>query len=232
MKKLFILVSLVVPLFPFLAVDTINDDIQSGEGVAEYGRSRITIDNLYEDWEPVPELARFSREVRPYAFNREKNGTLETLSIDTSIFWGHNGTNLKTIKAFLGSDTIAFNMTTYSPITDGLIIFMYLFKERNRGESNRYTIEVNISMKNKNGNVLLWERDNDHATTIGTVAVNTKELECAFSLEALPKSISLELLTSYSIDLTTCYFNTSKAIYEEFFFTTIYINDIPSSENL
>jgi hypothetical protein len=231
MKKLFILVSLIVPLFPFLAVDTINDDIKSGVVAEEYGRSRITIDNKYEDWKPVPELARFSREVRPYAFNREKNGSLEILSIDKSTSWGHNGTNLQTIKAFLGSDNIAFNMTTYSPITDGLIVFLYLFKERNREEANHYTIEININIKNNNGNVFLWERDNANAITIGSIAVNTKELECAFSLEALPKSLGLDFLTSYSIDITTCFYDISKGIYEEFFFTTLYVNDIPSSEN-
>ncbi|MBN1695998.1 MAG: hypothetical protein JW881_00670 [Spirochaetales bacterium] len=232
MKKLIILVSLVVPLFPFLAVDTINDDLESGDAAAVYGRSMITIDNSYNDWSMIPEVASFSAQGRPYTFNREKDGILESLSIDKSIYWGHNGTNLKSIKAFLGSDTIAFHISSYSPFSDGLILFLYLFKERNKGEPNYYTIEINIDVKQRNGIVYLWERGGNDALEIGTAAVNTEEFECEFSIEALPLSLREDFIASYSFDLTTCYYNRVKRTYEEFFFTTLKVKNIPSSQDI
>ena len=57
-------------------------------------------------------------------------------------------------------------------------------------------------------------------------------LECRIPLDELPGQLVGGDLGEVSIDLTTCYHESSSGTYEEFFFTTIYFEDLLTLSDL
>ncbi|MBN2441296.1 MAG: hypothetical protein JXJ04_08115 [Spirochaetales bacterium] len=192
----------------------------------------ITIDKDFSDWEKIAPLARFSSFYNPFKFNREKNGKIEVHKIEDSVYWGYNGTQLKVIKALFDRNNLYFYFSTGSPITNGLLIFLYLYKSRGICDLNSYTIEITIDMNTRNGRIFLWENGKKEIIEVGIVTASAKELECKLSLDLLPGTLQTELIPDYSVDLTTCFFEKSSGMYEEYFFTTFYFKDIPGPEDL
>jgi hypothetical protein len=195
------------------------------------GVSHITIDNVFSDWEDIPPVARFTSYYNPYYYNLELNGFLEVRKIKESFYWKHNGTQLEEVKALMTGDTLYFYFTTQSPIAEGLIIFLYLYKDRDKKETNTYTLELSLNPRSGDGQVFLWEAGKDDAMAVGTVAVSPRALECSLFTGVLPEPLHTDLSKEYSFDLTTCFFEKSTGVYEEFYFTTIFPRDIPTPED-
>jgi len=168
----------------------------------------------------------------PVFFNQEVNSARRTLSIENSLYWTCSGTQLKNFKAVLDDFYGYFYCSTYREIGEGLIIYMYLYKDRENVSHNQYTIEVNINNKNESGIVYLWEKDKPEPVRIGNCTASGYYLEGRFDFQFLPEQVRYELVSQYSFDLTTCYFKRDAKLYEEFFYTTIYFRDIPSKVEL
>lgn len=201
-----------------------------GESTDEY--QLITIDNNFSDWEIIPLLARFSSYYNPYYYNLELNGALEVRKIEDSFYWKHNGTQLDTVKALLTPTMLYFYFTTQSPVAEGLIIFLYLYKNREKKESNTWTLEFSINTDSGDGKIYLWETGKESVILAGSIVVSPRALECLLNLSALPEPLYSEFIKEYSFDLTTCFFEKTTGMYEEFYFTTIFCKDIPTPEDL
>ena len=228
MKRFFILCCLLILVYVskgLFAQDTIPGD--------EYTfnlNSTITIDNDFSDWEGIQEIARFYSYYNPYYYNQEVNGNAEQKKIEDSFYWGYNGTRLKEIKAAIESNTLYFYFSTYSPIAEGLILFFYLYQYRDRNTINLYTLEMTIDIDSHSGKIFLWDATREEIIEAGTVAVSPRSLECAIHIDAFPQALQTIFITRYSCDLTTCFYEKSSGLYEEFYFTTIYFKDIPALE--
>lgn len=192
----------------------------------------ITIDNDFTDWEKIPLLARFSSYYNPYYYNLELNGALEVRKIEDSFYWRHNGTQLDLIKALAVPNMLYFYITTQSAIAEGLIIFLYIYKNREQKKVNTYTLELSINPGLQDGEIYLWETGKDAVVHAGSIEVSPKAIECSVNISALPEPLYTELLKEYSFDLTTCFYEKATGMYEEFYFTTIYPKDIPAPGDL
>jgi len=235
MKKFFILYSftLIIISSGIYSQNNTNDTaVSSDESSDQTNPVVFTIDNDYSEWENIPDIARFSSFYNPYYFNKEYNKNSEVQKIENSLYWGYNGTNLRQIKIVFHSPALYFYNSFESPIAEGLIIFLYLYKDRQEEEKNKYTLEFNMHPVTGNGKILLWEKGKNFSSLVGFIAVNPRNLEGSLDINALPGDLQPDFMKEYSFDLTTCYFEKRSGMYEEFFFTTIYCKDIPNLESI
>ena len=210
-----------------------EEEIRNGERSEDSGQSPlIVIDHDFSDWEKIPTVARFSSLYNPAHFNREMGGKSEVLPITDAAYWGFNGTKLKEVKAVIDNNSLYFYFSTQSPIAKGLLLFLYLYQTRNTEQLNTYTIEITVDVNTGKGNVFLWESDNEEIKEIGITRVSPWYIECGISLDILPQLLKNEITTQYSCDLTTCFYEKSTGMYEEFYFTTIFFKDISEQEGL
>ena len=199
-------------------------------GLAAHGQ-QPTIDNSYYDWQAFPAMATFSGHYNPYYFSREKAGVRETLGIDRSLYWNWGGSQLREIKGVLANGSLFLQVSSHSNFAKELSIFAYIYDRRETGGNNRYVLEFLPARVNGSGFVALWDA-NGRPTQIGDLTSSSISLECRIPLEALPSELIAGDLSKLSIDLTTCYHEPSSGTYEEFFFTTVYFEDIPTLSDL
>ncbi|MBN1410041.1 MAG: hypothetical protein JW969_04300 [Spirochaetales bacterium] len=191
----------------------------------------ITINNDYSEWKKVFNLASFSPSYNPVYFNEEKNGVITTLTIDKAQYWAWGGTLLKEFKAVYKGDSICFYISTQNRMARGLIFYFYLYKDRNKGNENTYTLEIPFTDYTEK-KILLWEYGEKATRSAGIFISNGTKLEGRIDINALPPDMADNLTERYSFDLTTCYYEKSTGTYEEFFFTTVYFKDIPKENEL
>lgn len=193
-----------------------------------YGENKITIDNLYDDWEAVPSLASFTSLFVPPSFTRESLGNdFETLSLKGSRFWQQGGTQLNEVKAVADEENIYLFISTQSAISPNLSCFFYLHGQRRQGEENPFTLELIPAHSLNQGQVILWQRDRRLPERAGKLSSSSFFLEARINKQVFSPEMIRKLGNNPSIDLTTCYFDKQNSLYEEFFFTTIYLKDIP-----
>ena len=61
----------------------------------------------------------------------------------------------------------------------------------------------------------------------GMLTFSSFFLEARINKQVFSSEMIRELGSNPSLDLTTCYFDKQNSLYEEFFFTTIYLKDVP-----
>lgn len=188
----------------------------------------ISIDNLYDDWEAVPALASFTSLFVPPSFTRESLGNdFETLSLMDSRFWQQGGTQLGEVKAVADEENVYLFISTQSAISDNLSCFFYLRGERRQGEENPLTLELIPDDSLNESKVILWQRDSKLPERAGKLSSSSFFLEARINKQIFSPEMIRKLGSNPSLDLTTCYFDKQNSLYEEFFFTTIYLKDIP-----
>lgn len=188
---------------------------------------QIKIDNQYQDWEAIPALKSFGADFQPGSFSREQfGGGFEALPLSQSHFWQKAGTSLSELKAVEDGDSIFLFISTSSAIADGLSVYLYFYDRREPEPENRVTVELLPASGEKPAVAALWEKDRKPVLA-GTVASST------FFMEAeLPKMQLLQALPARPdvivFDLTSAYFDRIGLVYEEFYFTTLSLKDIPT----
>ncbi len=192
---------------------------------------RIVIDNNYMDWEIIPTTALFSSSYIPLYFTKQSISGLNNIPIKHSVFWGRGGTQINQIKLYLSGEYLYIYCSSYSRLTSGLSFYLYLFKSRSAREQNNYTIELIVDDMADTSKVVLWQRNREKYEVIGELKNTNFFLEARIEIEKLPVPIN-EIITAYSIDLTSSYFDNKLKMYEEFFFTTIYGKDIVTRDDL
>lgn len=196
--------------------------------ISIYGENKITIDNLYDNWEAVPSLASFTTLFVPPSFTRESLGNdFETLSLKDSRFWHQGGTQLGEVKAVVDEENVYLFIATQSAISTNLSCFFYLRGQRRQGEENPFTLELIPANSLNQGQVILWQRDRRLPERAGKLSSSSFFLEARINKQVFSPEMIRKLGNNPSIDLTTCYFDKQNSLYEEFFFTTIYLKDIP-----
>jgi len=196
--------------------------------ISIYGENTITIDNSYDDWEAVPALASFTSIFVPPSFTRESLGNdFETLSLKNSRFWQQGGTQLNEVKAVADGENVYLFISTQSAISANLSCFFYLRGERRKGEENPFTIERIPEHSLDESQVVLWQRDRRLPESAGKLSFGSFFLEARINKQIFSPEMIRELGSNPSVDLTTCYFDKQNSLYEEFFFTTIYLKDVP-----
>ncbi len=186
-------------------------------------RAPIQVDNRYNDWLSVPDLAAFRRDVRPETFTRIDDGTRTDLDIDDSLLWAKGGTHVERFKALRWEDTLYLMMSSLTPISSRFSILVRVFPERTSESENRVTIE--IPADNTAGPVLLWRRGRDEPEVVGEYARSRFLLEARVFADSVVLDERVDDIGSVSFDIWTSV--ADAGIIEEFHHTTHFVRTIP-----
>ena len=188
--------------------------------------SPIRVDNSYADWQSLPSAARFSTHFSPFYFESERDGKSEKRPIEEALYWKKGGTQITELKAYRDTDAIYLYLEAASPFARELSIFLYVYPARDAGEANTVALELLPSAADMPGSLVLWQQNNPKPSLVGKMASTSIRLECAVPLDGIPRALSPEGVEGLSFDLVTCYHEYASGLFEEFFFTTIYLKDV------
>lgn len=197
----------------------------------------ILIDNSYEDWETVPFLAGFAEYFAPLSFTREEYGRdFQSLPLESAKYWQSGGTALSEIKAVAAADRLYLFASTRSAIAENLSIFLYIHSRAESGRENSVTLELIPASAYEPGLVVLWERGRE-PRLVGRLFSGSFFLEAEIDLAPVRQALSRTFAVSPSpedlrVDLTSCYFDRGSLSYEEFFFSSLSLMDVPRLEEI
>lgn len=202
--------------------------------------NQVTIDGSFSDWDNIPFLANFSWNFNPVYFMRELNGNIANYKIENAYFWKKDGSHIRGIKAYLDDGMLYVYIENHSNYSSNFSLYMYIYPERTEKLENNFTVEIipatefEISQNQEKGGIVLWERGESRPIRIGTIRNSYYNLEFSIPVNELPSSLleSIKSVNDLSIDLTTCVSEPETGMFEEFFFTAIYVRDIPKTGEL
>ena len=193
---------------------------------AVFAETPVTIDNGYMDWQDIPAMVVFSSTYSPVYFARELDGDVEQFKVERSLYWKKGGTLIREIKSLADGENLNLKIEAYSNFAKEVSIFLYLYPRRDEERLNSFALELITGNGDIPGAVLLWERGRDLPKTAGSLKNGSFLLECSISIAQLPQSLTAGRFEELSFDVATCYHEAASGMYEEFFFTTIYLKDV------
>ena len=177
----------------------------------------------------VAPIASFSESYNPAYFTRETQGGFSVQPIADSHTWTLSGTHIASLSAGIDESTLTVSLTTGDDFSPNVSYFIYAFTTRAPGATAAFTLELRPRALPDRGVCILWL--NQQATAIptifGSVKVEGKTATLVADLKDEPASMAQALSCAGSFDLTSCSFDAKGGVYEEFYFATVAMADIP-----
>jgi hypothetical protein len=174
------------------------------------------------------ELASYSASFAPAVFTREEGGDFSVKPIAQSKYWERDGTRVKAIYGVRDDGTVSIEIASDLGFSKEVSYFFYLFGDRELGKENSFTIEIKpVLEEREKGIALLWEKGKELPMEIGRVEVEDGKCRFSADMESFPLDAAGALGENVSADFTACYFDEKSGVYEEFFYTTLTLQEIP-----
>jgi hypothetical protein len=177
----------------------------------------------------VAPIASFSESYNPAYFTRETQGGFSVQPIADSLTWTLSGTHIASLSADIDESTLTVSLTTGDDFSPNVSYFIYAFTNRVPGATAAFTLELRPRALPDRGVCILWLNQQGTAipTIFGSVKVEGKTATLVADLKDEPASLAQELSCAGSFDLTSCSFDAKGGVYEEFYFATVAMADIP-----
>jgi hypothetical protein len=176
------------------------------------------------------ELASYSASFAPAVFTREEGGDFSVKPIAQSKYWERDGTRVKAIYGVREDGAISIEIASDRGFSKEVSYFFYLFGDREMGKENSFTIEIKpVLEEREKGIALLWEKGKELPMEIGTVKVEDGKCRFSADMGSFPPEAVGALGENVSADFTACYFDEKSGVYEEFFYTTLTLQEIPGT---
>ena len=181
-------------------------------------------------------LVSFSAGYNPVVFTREAQDSFSVLPIGSSRSWSLPATHINTLDARVEKGTLKLSLSTADGFSTDVSYFVYAFKNRSPGSSAIFTLEIRPRALQNRGACLLWlprTGAQDAAAVSGTpsilgsLTVEGSTAALVVDLKTAPPAFLQILASATSFDVTSCRFDASTGVYEEFYFTTVALADIP-----
>jgi hypothetical protein len=207
---------------------------QAGTGLRG-GMFRFQIDNQYDDWEAIPPLLVYPGGYAPESFTRERyGGASEVLPIASARHWDRGGTSLSELKIVNDAQGIYLYAAARTAIDPNLSIFFYFQGEEEAGREgapNQLTLELVPSHGEEPGLVVLWERGQRPAI-VGELASGNFFLEARVDKMRLQRALLAADPEVSFFDLTTAFFDRGALAYEEYYYSSVVLQEIPTLDTL
>ena len=179
------------------------------------------------------EVASFSATYSPVVFTRESRAGFAVLPLAQSRYWGEPGTRLDSLEGLLRDGVLELTLKTQDGFSPDVSYFFYLFGERALGRENAVTIELLPLARDGRGACVLWQKAGESSKAravprfVGQVTTFGRSCSLALALADLPAEALAAVGDNPSMDLSSCRYDGSKAVFEEFYFTTLHLADFP-----
>lgn len=218
---------------PVAATAAAQSSATGGAPEPAAGTLRFAIDNRYDDWEPIPVFLAYTSEYAPELFTLERlGGALAVLPLGSARHWAFGGTALSEVKVVSDAQAVYLYAAARTAIDPNLSIFLYLHGgPPGGGEPNRLTVELVPGQGADPGLVVLWQRGRDPAV-VGELASGNFFLEARLDKGLLePALLAAEPEVAF-LDLTTAFFDRRELSYEEFYYGSVALAQIPTVDSL
>jgi len=170
--------------------------------------------------------ASFADSFKPSTFTLKKDAVSGVYPISNSQFWGKGGTKLVYFKILdIKNEKIGLQVYSDEGFSKNLSFFLYIYLHPINKKENTYTLEVKPLFKeSRNGFIILWKKGEKKPLIIGSVNTNGSAMNGEIDLNRLPFSIDDIEKTNLTIDLSSCWFDSSNNSYEEFFLSSLKIS--------
>ena len=177
---------------------------------------------------PVP-LASFPASYSPAYFTREAKGDFSVQLIADSRTWALPGTHISALSARVDDGILTVSLTSENEFAPNVSYYIYAFTSRAPGATAAFTLEIRPRALPDHGACILWLNGQGTATPMifGVVGVNGSTATLVADLQSEPAAVSQVLSQASSFDLTSCSFDSSRGVYEEFYFATVAMADVP-----
>ncbi|HUI70609.1 MAG TPA: hypothetical protein VL354_08785 [Spirochaetia bacterium] len=174
-------------------------------------------------------LASFPSTYSPPYFTREANGDFSVQPIARSRSWSFSGTRISSLSARIDDEVLTLSLTSADGFSPDVSYYIYAFATRGSGSRAAFTLELRPRALPDRGACILWQDvgGTPTPTIFGTVTVDGSTATLVASLKEEPAPLAQTLASAGSFDLTSCWFDKSSGVYEEFFFATVAMADIP-----
>jgi len=173
-----------------------------------------------------PVIASFSPSYQPVAFTREAKGALAVQGIEQSHSWNLAGTRIMAISGRIEGSSLSLSLSVAEGFSPDVSYFFYVFGARRAGAADDFTLELRPRALPNRGVCLLW-RPGAGPAMFGTVTVSGTTATLEASLAEVPQDLVPDVGPGATFDLTSCRFDQSSGVYEEFYFATVAMADIP-----
>ena len=181
------------------------------------------------------EIASFSATYSPVVFTRESRAGFAVLPLAQSRYWGEPGTRLDSLEGQLRDGVLELTLKTQDGFSPDVSYFFYLFGERALGRENAVTIEILPMARDGRGACVLWQKTDASSKAraiprfVGTVTTFGRSCSLVLALADLPAEALAAVGDNPSMDLSSCRYDGTQAVFEEFYFTTLQLADFPGA---
>jgi hypothetical protein len=172
-------------------------------------------------------LATFSDTYSPESFSREKQGDFAVLPISESRGWGLTGTRIKSVSATIQSGVVKVSLDAPQGFSEHVSYFFYVFDSRVSSKGSSATFELEPRADGDRGACLLWKQGSAAPSIIGEVKSDETRVEVDIGRDQLPSSAP-DGGASPTVDLTAGWYDRALGVWEEFYYTTFALEEIPA----
>jgi hypothetical protein len=174
-------------------------------------------------------IVSFSPSYNPVFFTREAQGDFSVQPIASSRYWTLPSIHIAALSARIDEGVLTVSLTSVDGFSSDVSYFIYAFATRSAGTPAIFTLELRPRALPDRGACILWQSADGTATPIifGSTKVEGNTATVVASLKDMPPTLLQSLLDTSSFDLTSCRFDRATGVYEEFYFATVALSDIP-----
>jgi hypothetical protein len=172
-------------------------------------------------------IATFSAAFTPAFFTREKQGEFSVLPISDSRAWALTGTRIQAISGSLGGGALKLSLSVAGGFAERVSYFLYVFGTRTPGKDNQFTLELQPRAEGARAACLLWRKGDSTPTIVGDVATTDTTVELDTAAGQFPAELIAGIGATATVDLSAGWFDRGLRTWEEFYYTTFSIGDIP-----
>jgi hypothetical protein len=176
--------------------------------------------------EGLQTIATFSMKYDPAFFTRESRGTFTVLPISGSRAWTQAGTRITGLFGGLENGALRVSLIVAGGFSPSVSYFFYVFATRAEKE-NRIALELKPRAAGGRGACLLWQKGGEPPKIIGTVTSTDTSVELDVDARELPPDLASSGGDVPTIDLTAGWYERGSGTWEEFYYTTFSMADIP-----
>ncbi|MGA2479442.1 MAG: hypothetical protein ABSG63_11895 [Spirochaetia bacterium] len=171
-------------------------------------------------------IATFSMSYDPVVFTRESKGTFTVLPISGSRAWTQTGTRVTGLSGAMENGTLRVSLTVAGGFSQNVSYFFYVFANRAEKE-NRIALELRPRAVGSRGACLLWQKGGEPPRIVGSVTSTDSSVELDVDARQLPADLAAPGAEVPTVDLTAGWFERASGTWEEFYYTTFSLADIP-----
>ncbi len=177
----------------------------------------------------LPEIASFAAGYDPVAFTSESKEGFSVLPIAASRGWPLTGTRVSAVSGLMENGGLRLALTVRDGFSEKVSYFLYIFETRAEGKTNTLTLEIEPRADGSRGACILWRKDLDGPRLVGTVKTTGDTAEVTIGSGDLGTDASSTLGPAASIDLTSAWYDRALGTWEEFYYTTLAVADLPTT---